>query len=90
MSFYIIYFLLVRITISYCTLYGRLGRAVFDEHPPHVMCMQQERGYISTFTSRLCYVLASAWIAFIAFCRMYLGMHTVGAILLVAGPLPCE
>lgn len=38
---------------------------------------KQEQGLISTFTGRCLYVVASVWIAFIAFSRMYLGMHTV-------------
>lgn len=35
-----------------------------------------ERGLISTYTGRCLYVASSGWIAFIAFSRMYLGMHT--------------
>ena len=36
-----------------------------------------ERGLIEAPTGRVLYVVASCWIAFIAFARLYLGMHTV-------------
>mmetsp|Transcript_2266 Transcript_2266/g.6741 ORF Transcript_2266/g.6741 Transcript_2266/m.6741 type:complete len:416 (-) Transcript_2266:957-2204(-) len=35
-----------------------------------------ERGLIAAETGRTLYVVASCWIAFIAFARLYLGMHT--------------
>lgn len=35
-----------------------------------------ERNLISELSGRILYVVASCWIAFIAFARMYLGMHT--------------
>lgn len=36
-----------------------------------------ERHIIGEGTGRILYAMASCWIAFIAFARMFLGMHTV-------------
>lgn len=50
---------------------------IFAMVGPATCVPAQERECISTLASRCLYVVASIWIAFIAFCRMYLGMHTV-------------